>query len=819
MKKKVCIVCLVVHFFALNMPAAYCQETKPLHGNEADSKQKYQEALWLYKHNKADDALLILDKLRRAYPRENRYLYDYVAIASGSGRHDLATSTEGLDLNIAPAYVLEALAASQRQLKAYESSLATYDLVARRFPERTETQVARVHTLIDALRYKEAEDQLLVLRKKHPDRLDVMECSLRLSDSMKPPVNTLREAEYILKIRPGNTFALRMRFYALSKLGAAHLAAQLTPQSILSEPEQAASERDRLAFELRWARISAGRHELESRWKEMDAVIIKLGETCRMAEGAGDVSEVNRSGCGDLVAALADRRRTPEAIALYEKMVKEQWDIQPYVQMAAAEAYLEERQPEIARSLYEASLQKDPNNFDARVGYIYALLESGRYADADRQAEKLAADTKEWISPESPEIRAPNPDYPLAQLTGALIRNYSNRLSEAEGRLQPLALRAPNNIEIRHALAMTYNLRGWPRRAENDLEWLFAVQPTNAWTKLGLFESRMAMGDFRGAEQQLDDAARLMPEEKSIQRAQYGWGTHNLRELVVESTFGNSNDVGVTPNGSQEAQIDVHLYAYPYNYNWRAFVHTQLARSTYPALSVGRDTMGGGAEYRTRDFSATGEILKMGNTAAGFALRGEYQLDDYWSINGLAENKSLSAPVRAYADGVGARNIQVGGGYRWHESRNVSLNASQMDFSDGNQRNAFDVSWMEGLLASATYTLESTVEYYASRNSSQSPLINYFNPVSDEQIGITLRNEWLQYHRYEKSLKHVLSIGVGNYAQSNFATGGVLNIKYELIHTHSDRLELRYGIVRTVHPYDGVRVTGNALTFGAGWRF
>ncbi len=819
MKKKIYVACMVFHCLALNMQAANCQETKLKHGSEAESKQKYQEALRLYKQNKADDALLILDKLCREFPHENRYLYDYVAIASGSGRHDLATATAGVDLDVAPAYVLEALAASQRQLKAYESSLIAYDLVARRFPERIEAQVARAHTLIDAQRYKEAEDQLQVLRKKYPDRLDVMECSLRLSDSMKPPVNTLREAQNILKIRPGNSFALRMRFYALSKLGAAHLAAQLTPKSVLSGQEQAASERDRLAFELRWARISADRPELESRWKEMDAVITKLGETCRMADGADGLSEVNRSGCGDLVAALADRRRTQEAIALYEKMVKEQWNIQPYVQMAAAEAYLEERQPEIALSLYESSLQKDPNNFDGRVGYIYALLECEHYADADRQAEKLAADTKEWISPESREIRAPNPDYPLAQVTGALIRNYSNRLAEAEDRLQPLALRAPNNIAIRHALAMTYNLRGWPRRAESDLEWLQSVQPANAWTRLGLFESRMATGDFRRAEQQLDDAARLMPEEKSIKRAQYEWGTHNLRELVVESTFGSSNEVDVTPNGSREAQIDVHLYSYPYNYNWRAFVHTQLARSSFPALSVGRDTMGGGAEYRARDFSAAGEILKMGNFAPGFALRGEYHLDDYWSINGLAESRSLSAPLRAYADGIGARNIQVGGGYRWHESRNIGLNVSQMDFSDGNQRNAFEASWMEGILASATYTLESTIEYYASRNSSQSPQINYFNPASDEQIGITLRNEWLQYHRYEKSLKHVLSVGIGSYAQSNFATGGVLSIKYELIQAHSDRLELRYGIARTVHPYDGIRVTGNALTFGAGWRF
>jgi biofilm PGA synthesis protein PgaA len=646
-----------------------------------------------------------------------------------------------------------------------------------------------------------------------------MECALRLSDSVKQPINTLLEAEKILKINPGNSFALRMRFYALKKLGAAHLAAQITPKSILSGSEQIAAERDRLAFELRWARISADKPALGTRWKELDAVITRLGEVCQLTESEGGASEVARGACGDLVVALSERGRMPEAIALYEKMINKRWDIQPYVQMSAAAAYLDERQPEKARELFISALLKDPSNFDGRIGFIYALLESEQYKDADSQANQLTADTNEWVNPNFPEIRKPNPDYPQAQLTRAQIRSYTNRLSEAEKDLQLLALRAPNNTEIRQALASTYNSRGWPRRAENDLEWLNAAQPANAWTKFGLYENRMAIGDFRSAELQLKSAAQLAPDEKSIRRAQRDWETHNLPELVVESEIGKSTGSNDTPNGSRETLIDIHVYSSPFNYNWRAFVHTQYARSTFSDLAVSRSTVGGGVEYRARDFIASGEIRDMGNNGTGYAFGGDYHISDYWSINGLAENKSLSAPVRAYADGVSARNYQVGGEYHWHESRNVSLNINQMNFSDGNQRNAVDASWDEGLLASATYKLDSIVEYSSSRNSSQDTLINYFNPISDQQIGITFRNEWSQFHRYEKSLKHVLTIGVGNYAQKNFASGSVMSIQYEQIYSPSDRLELHYGIGRTIHPYDGSQDSRNALTFGAHWKF
>jgi biofilm PGA synthesis protein PgaA len=818
LKKKVYVVCMVFHLIALYKPVAYCQDRELLQSDVAGLEQKYQKALKLYKQNNVDTALEMLDELHRTDPDDVRYLYDFVAIASWNGRHDLVIAAKGLDLNVAPAYVLEALAASQRHVKNYEASLNTYDLVIKRFPERVGARIAMVNTLIDAKRFKDAEIKLAALQRKYPGNIDVMECALRLSDSVKQPIDTLREAEKILVNDPGNKFALRMRFYALRKLGAAHLAVQLTPKSILSESEQIEADRDRLAYELRWASITADSSEQSSRWKEMDAVISKLGEMCKLAITGVSGSEAARGGCGDLVVALSNRRRMPEAIALYEYMIEKKQDIQPYVQIAAATAYLEEQQPEKAHTLYESALLKDPENFEGRMGNIYALLESGQYKEADRQIDQLAAVTNERIYPQFPEILEPNPAYLQAQLTSALIRSYTNRLSEAEKRLQLLSLRAPHNTEIRQGLASTYNSRGWPRRAESDLQWLNAAQPANVWTKLGLFENHMAVGDFRNAELRLNDAVQLGPEENSVRKAQRKWATHDLTELTVESEIGKSNDSN-SPNGSREVLIDAYLYSRPLNYNWRTFVHTQHAQSTFPGLAVSRNTAGGGMEYRARDFSATGEVRNMGNSGAGFALNGDYHIDDHWFINGSAENKSLLAPVRAYADGVTARNFQFGGGYRWHESRNVRLNINQMNFSDGNRRNAVDAFWTEGLLTSATYILDSTIEYYASRNSSQSTQINYFNPISDRQVGITLRNEWMQFRRYEKSLKHILSIGLGNYTQENYAAGSVEIIQYELQYSPDDRLELHFGIGRTQHPYDGARDSSDALTFGADWRF
>ncbi|GEM_PF-2560317 len=817
--KKLRIFCLLAQIVTLNMFATYCQAADSIRGNPAYAEQQYQQALSLYKQDKADESLSILDDLYRNRPEVIRYLYDYVAIASWSGKHELAVSAGSLNLEIAPAYVLEAVASSQRQLENYDASIKAYDFVVQRFPERTDAQLARINTLIDAQRYQEAEAGLSRLRKQFPQRVDVMESVIRWSDGAMPPINTLTETDRLLAIDSDNTFALKMRYHALKKLGAVHLAGRVTPDSLLSSEEQSEDKRDQLAFELRWARINADKLEHEARWAELDAVIDKLDQVCQSAQGEGAEFSVARASCGDLVAALSERKRSKAAITLYEKMLEKNWPVYAYVQSAVADAYQEQQQPESALTLFDASLKQAPDNFWGKVGRVYALLDSEHYCEAYESADRLAAETPEWINAESPDVREPNSAFIHAQLLSARIRGYTNKLSEAEAKLQTLAFRAPANTQIRQALAATYSSRGWPRRAEGDLEWLDAAEPNNLWTQLGLFENRMAVGDYKAAEVKLDDVTEQAPDEKAVRRANRDWQTHNLRELVVESRFGRSSDLaGASPN-SHESVIEAHLYASPIKSNWRPFLHTQFTRGDLPGLSVSRVAMGAGTEYQLRDLNLRGELLRVGDSGIGYALKGGYRIGDHWYLNAGLDQKSLATPIKAYADGVTASNIRLGGGYRWHESRDVYASLNQMTLSDGNTRNATDIFWTERWFASPTYILSSVAEYYASQNALQSPTISYFNPDSDQFVGATIRNEWMQFHHYRTSLTHALSIGLGNYAQQSFSTGQVKSVSYELTYTHHDRLNFRAGVSRSEHPYDGVVDVANNFTLGMRWRF
>jgi len=813
------VFCLLALIFSQNMFCAYGQAADSIQGYPASDEQKYQQALSLYKQNKPDESLSILENLYHTRPEVSRYLYDFVAIASWSDKHELAVSEAPINLEIAPAYVLEAIAFSQRQLKSYDASIKTYDFVVQRFPERTDAQLARVNAQIDAQRYQAAEVGLTSLQKKFPRRVDVMESVIRWSDGARSPINTLTETQKLLVIDPGNYFALKMRYHALKNLGAVHLASRLTPDSLLSSAEKNEGKRDQLAFELRWSRINPDMLEYDLRWAEIDVVIDKFHQLCQLAKGEGSEFSVARASCGDLVAALSERKRSREAIALYEKMLEKEWTIHAYVQFAAADAYQDQRQPETALGLFDASLKQEPDNFWGKIGRIYALLDSEHYQEAYVSADKLAADTPEWINVEYPNIREPNYAYIHAQLLSARIRAYTNLQSAAETKLQSLAFRAPANIQIRQALAATYSSRGWPRRAEDDLEWLYAAKPSNLWTKLGLFESRVAVGDYKAAEAMLDDMTALAPNEEALKRARRDWQIHNSRELVVNSRLGKSSDqTGVSPN-SHESVIDAHFYDSPIKNDWRPFLHTQITRAGLPTLSVRKIVVGAGTEYQIRDLNVGGELLKVGDSGLGYALKGGYHIGDHWRFNARLDQKSLATPIKAYVDGVTSRNIQLGGGYRWHESRDVYASLNQMTLSDGNKRNATDIFWTERWFANPTYILSSVFEYYTSKNSSQSPLISYFNPISDRYVGATFRNEWSQFHHYQSSLSHALSIGIANYAQQNFPKGHVRSINYELVYTHHNELNFRIGISRSEHPYDGVVDVANNFTLGMRWKF
>ncbi len=93
------------------------------------------------------------------------------------------------------------------------------------------------------------------------------------------------------------------------------------------------------------------------------------------------------------------------------------------------------------------------------------------------------------------------------------------------------------------------------------------------------------------------------------------------------------------------------------------------------------------------------------------------------------------------------------------------------------------------------------------------------SPVNDRSLWLTGAVEQLVWRDYDRAFRQRLALTVGSYWQEGFGSGGIQAIEY--VHRWElDRdLSLRYGIGRSLRPYDGEREARNFASLVLLWRF
>jgi biofilm PGA synthesis protein PgaA len=163
----------------------------------------------------------------------------------------------------------------------------------------------------------------------------------------------------------------------------------------------------------------------------------------------------------------------------------------------------------------------------------------------------------------------------------------------------------------------------------------------------------------------------------------------------------------------------------------------------------------------------------------------------------------IDLPAAAMRDGIRARSLTLGSTWSMSESRQISGVLSRMEFSDGNDRNAIDLSWKERWYANVKYKLDTIMSYATSGNNLGGR--DYFNPSRDRELSLSMKNEWLTWRRYQRSFKQRAIVTAGQYWQDGFATGTLADMHLEQEWSRDDVLGVQYGIGRSFHPYDGNR--------------
>jgi biofilm PGA synthesis protein PgaA len=780
---------------------------------------RYQQAVAQARDGQTATALETLRALVAQYPQRRDLINDYAVVLGWAGEHAAALALlDRIDRSTAPGYVIEGFAGSARALHQFEFAESLYREAVARDAARVEPQLGLALTLAEAGKLDDASQLIERLRLTYPQRIDVLEAYAAIAVLRHDDFAALAAYQAILQQQPTHRNALRGKIQTLSRLGTPQLGIEIADQNpgVLTADERAAIAADRTAHQIRWGAIAAGSERGTARFAVIDAALADSDAAgARALDRNNELSPVERQLALDRIGALRERYRMREAVALYEALAARPLPLPAYAQSAAASAYLYLEQPEKARDLYRAALVSDPANLETRIGLFYALAESEDHAAALTEIDAAVAATPQWMDAWSPATVHENPAYARVLSARAMAPLFANRVGEAEQRLHVLSDRVPYNMEVRTDYASTMRARGWPRKAERELTWILAADPDNSGALGEHAGALLEMRDYRKAEAALALAQAVAAEDGRVVRATRLAQVHDMRELIVDATVGRSSG---GPSGTQDYAVDTRLYSSPFDYNYRVFAHAFNAEAKLDNGTGRRNRIGGGLEYRSTLFTASGELsqgINEGNTGAAAALA--YTPDDYWTFRGTLDSSSNAVPLQASLAGINARRGSAEAVWQAHESRSAALGYARMNFSDGNHRDSLQARWTERVIVGPVYKLEITGGLYASHNSlANTP---YFNPSNDFSPTLEFSNEWLQWRRYTRAFRHRLVATVGSYSQQGFASGPVYGARYEQEWDADDRLTVRYGIGRTLHPYDGVQTARNFLNFALNWRF
>lgn len=597
---------------------------------------------------------------------------------------------------------------------------------------------------------------------------------------------------------------------AAMRLGLFEQAAALG--AALDERERAAMEGDQIALAIRHGRIDVRTLPGPNRYRRLDAALARTDDLAAalLEHGAIDAEGARR--LVDRISALSARNRPADAVQLYEALQASGHDVPVWALNDTAGAYLALRKPRTAEALYRKVLADSPDDFDANLGLFYALVESEQHDLAATHIDGFAA----RVSPRRHRDNLPNAERWSAEAASDRARIYAERLAEADQRIAQRLDTMPFNAEARGAEASLHIARGWRREGEADLRRNLARDPLNAALHADHAETLLALQRWEPARAELALAESLDVDNAAVRRATETFGLHDRRELYIDGGYGQGQ--ATNPYGSRDFHIDAWLYSGPLAERWRVFLHHYNAYADFHGSATRWIRNGAGAEWRAGNWRATAEANAGEGEKVGTLGSLQWQPNDYWKLYGTAESVTNDIPLQAVRARLTAQRASLGADLRANESRKLALAATATDFSDGNRRRSASASWFERWMSGPRWTFESTLGADASENSLGYSAV-YFNPPRDRSVWLGGAFEYLTRRDYNQAFRQRLTFSLGNYWQSGFGNGSMKAIEYQHKWELGRDLWLRYGIGRSLRPYDGAQEPRNFATLTVLWRF
>lgn len=731
------------------------------------------------------EALDTLAALQALAPQDRKLAQDRLRVLVWAGDYatawDLQQDWALADL---PSDLKSLIALAARRTGHLDQALEYYRAAIRDLPKDVTPHLGYVLTLTDAGDFARAEAALATTTRTFGPNAALELASAYLRSRQGLSLAALRHYQAALHLVPASREAAQGQAASLRALGALERADQLWAREDKGERRVLAA--DRAAQRLRWAEQTSAPGE--SGREDLDRALFTLERLGGLACADLDIrGALEQRLCLDAMAGLRDRQRPREVLRIAQRLRSAGVELPSYGRVAYADALLATRQAPTAVLEYRAVLAQEPDHPTATASLFYALIDS-----EDFNAAFALLDTA---------IAQPSTAGKVdLQRLAALGRLYADHLAAAEARLEDLIQQGHGDDGIRLAQAATARARGHPRAAAALYGDVAKRDPVNLTAQLGQVETDLDRGALPQAATRIDRLNARDPEHPRVLGLNRSWYAMQQAELVLDARLASSEGPQI---GSSDVQMDGWLFAPPQGLRHRPYLRTRILSAKIPGDEPSDRRLGAGLESTWRDLRTRVEATQglSDVQSPSLALFTRWRPSDHWEFDAALEANTLDLPLRAATLNDTAGGISAGASYRWHESARCALGLRYLEFSDDNDRYAWQSHCERGFWLSPWQQIRARLEVSGSSNSRRNR--NYFNPENDLYHGLSVEHSLRLWRHYERSFRQRIRASVGGYHQEDFGRDTLWSFAYQQEFTAAPSFALIYGIATARKVYDG----------------
>lgn len=681
------------------------------------------------------------------------------------------------------------------KLKKYDESIKIYKWIIEKTPPSCLARIGLAYPLGATGKFQDGYQILAKVFQEKCFGVDALFAKAFLLEQERKLLEAMKVYDEILKIRPQNIEALKLRILNVAALGATSPAQEEVLRHGLKDKDLLEFIAGNFAVDqLRWDKPEEARTLLER----------------QLQDDPG-----NLRARYDYIVALRKLNRMPEVIEQFEKLKPLNQNPPYWVTAAVADAYLYLEKPGKALVYYKASL-KEQTSFYTLLGLFQTYQELREWKKAAKTLPEIEVflkqqnpakwkkieevQSKGWFLTYEDELREVLDYYEFSfkylESQGWFL-TYKDQLKEAEKHFSTYVEKVGMATDFRNGLAHVYLWQGRPRLALQEFKIIANTEPEYLAAQNGM---ALALNTLNYKNEARDLAQKLhikFPTDKHIQNTLHSLQVEDMLNFIIEAGFVHED------KGSKEYWFKAKLTE-PLSPTFKLFQEFFWQKAGDEQDTFYWNRAGIGCEWIVVPQLVWKQALTFDYQKLkdwGYYTNFTWRPTDPLQITLGYDSFQTDLPVRARALGVEGQSAF--GDVYYHESdlRNYGFTLGSNWFSDGNQNAYFKTYFSQNVLNHPDFKIRLGGEFYYAQN--QKTDVPYFSPSEEFSLVATGAFHWTHYSMYNKLFRSSLYSRLGMYKQSSQSYYPIWGLTYKQTIATSKTFSLVWEVSWDQKVYDG----------------